>query len=350
MQNSDLNHANSNSNLSLNSTINSEILAEAADWLTHLQSCEFTEQDHTKLKQWQQQSTMHQAAWQRAESVLGTFNKVPALLGRNTLSQADNISRRHALKTFALVLMTTPALYLTYQQKPWQEWQADLRTNTGERLSKTLSDGTRIVLNTNTSLNIAFSATERRITLLEGEILITTGNESINEVLTNKNSSQTHTTKRPFIVSTSQGNMRALGTRFSVRQLKGDRENLTQLSVFESAVEITPANTQNKVVVQSGEQRLFSNTNIQAAQPINEDALLWEKGMLLAKNMPLGELVNELSRYRSGILRCDAKVANIIVSGAFNINNPQVSLDLLEKTLPIKISGITHWWLTVKAK
>lgn len=345
-----------NHNTQPNSSIKHEVLVEAAEWLTRLKSNEFTEHDQIILNQWKMQSVMHQSAWQRAEMVLGTFNNVPSLLGRNTLSKVDNVGRRRAIKNLALVLMVTPTAYLAYQQlpyqhRPWKMWQGDLRTATGESQTHTLADGTQLVLNTNSAVNINFSATERRVTLLAGEVLFTSGKEATGkEGIDNYPSSTELAFKRPFIVNTPQGDMLALGTRFSVRQLNDVTNTVTQLAVFEGAVEIQPIGSPKRIIVQAGEQRLFSSTNIQPAQEVTEDIILWEKGMLLAKNMPLAELINELSRYRRGILRCDVSVANLIVSGAFQVDNVQASLDLLQKTLPIKMSSITPWWITVKAQ
>lgn len=313
------------------SVIEPKILAEAAEWLTLLHSSEVTEQDRAELKQWQTQSPMHQAAWQRAEAVIGTFQRVPSALGYSTLSQVSSTSRRRAIKALALLLITTPTAWVTYRQKPWQEWQADLHTVTGEQVSKNLADGTHLVLNTDSAVDVAFSDFERRVTLLAGEVLITTGKDSAPSY-------------RPFIVNTPQGSLQALGTRFTVRRLT----DLTQLAVFEGAVKIHPIGSSESIVVSAGEQRVFSATHIQPAQTVTENALLWQQGMLLAKDMRLGDLITELSRYRSGVLRCDPTVADLLVSGAFQVNDTQASLDLLTKTLPVKISSITPWWVTVQ--
>lgn len=69
------------------SAIDPTILNQAADWLVLLQSGEATEQDLAKLSQWRQQSPAHEAAWQRAESVLGTFRQVPPQVGQDTLAR-----------------------------------------------------------------------------------------------------------------------------------------------------------------------------------------------------------------------------------------------------------------------
>jgi transmembrane sensor len=40
----------------------------------------------------------------------------------------------------------------------------------------------------------------------------------------------------------------------------------------------------------------------------------------------------------------------MLVSGAFPVTDPQRSLTLLEKTLPIRVSRLTNWWITVSAR
>jgi ferric-dicitrate binding protein FerR (iron transport regulator) len=76
----------------------------------------------------------------------------------------------------------------------WEEWLADLRTATGEQKSF----GTRLVLNTASAVDVAFSSNERLVKLVAGEILITTGRDPSPDF-------------RPFILQTRQGNVRALG-------------------------------------------------------------------------------------------------------------------------------------------
>ncbi|MDP0978008.1 FecR family protein, partial [Klebsiella pneumoniae] len=76
-----------------------------------------------------------------------------------------------------------------YRHKPWQPWTADQHTAIGEQRHLTLPDGTRLLINTDSSLNIAFSEHVRRIELLQGEVMITTA----------KDPAPAH---RPFIVQT----------------------------------------------------------------------------------------------------------------------------------------------------
>jgi len=72
--------------------------------------------------------------------------------------------------------------------------------------------------------------------------------------------------------------------------------------------------------------------------------------MLLAQRMRLADLLDELGRYRRGVLRCHASVAALTVSGAFPLRDTDASLRLLQETLPVKISSLTGYWVTVEPR
>jgi transmembrane sensor len=83
---------------------------------------------------------------------------------------------------------------------------------------------------------------------------------------------------------------------------------------------------------------------------VDATAASWEQGMLAVRDWRLADLVDELGRYRRGVLRCDPAVAGLRVSGAFPLNDTDASLRLLEKTLPVRVSRITPYWTTVAAR
>ncbi|HWK53892.1 MAG TPA: FecR domain-containing protein [Hyphomicrobiales bacterium] len=309
------------------------ILAQAADWLLLIQSGEMSDADQAALQRWCGQSPSHRLAWMRAEAILDAFQRVPGPVGRGTLTRLDKLGRRQSLKLFSLLLLGGSGAWLAYRQVPWQQWNADLHTATGERRAFALADGTQLVLNTATSVDLAFSAMERRLTLLRGEILITTGQDPA-------------PVPRPFIVQTRQGRLRALGTRFAVRHL----DDAIGVAVHEGGVEIAPSGLAERVVVAAGEQRRFSATRIGMAEEANASDLLWEQGMLLAQDMRVGDLIKEFGRYRRGVLRCDPASAVLLVSGAFPLDDIEASLDLLEQSLPLRINRIGPWWVSITAR
>ncbi|MBK5438143.1 FecR domain-containing protein [Pseudomonas sp. TH32] len=315
----------------MSQSIDPLILGEAADWMVQLQSGSATDEDRRAIAQWQGRSAQHAQAWQRAQAILGDFNTVPAAIAGDTLKRIGRkkpLGRRQAL---GLLLAAGPATWLAYRQLPWQQWTADQHTAIGEQKNLTLPDGTRLLINTGSSLNIAFSEQVRRIELLKGEVLITTAKDAAH---------------RPFIVQTRHGTARALGTRFSVRV----GEQRSRVAVTEGAVELLPEHASQGVIVKAGEQGAFSADGVAAVEPLDISALTWENGMLLAQHMRLADLLDELGRYRAGVLRCHDSVANLTVSGAFSLHDTDASLHLLQETLPVTVSSLTGYWVTVEPR
>lgn len=206
------------------SMIKPHILGEAADWLVQLHSGTATPSDHQAIAQWRNRSAEHALAWQRAEALLGEFRSVPANLAIQTLQRAahkDGLSRRQTLTCLGVFLMAGP-LGIASQRMPWQQWTADQRTAVGEQKSLQLPDGSHVLLNTASAVDIAFNLRERRVVLLDGEVLISTAKDP---------------GARPFIVETPQGITRALGTRFCVR-VTDSRSQVSVLEVWKAKTSI----------------------------------------------------------------------------------------------------------------
>ena len=80
--------------------------------------------------------------------------------------------------------------------------------------------------------------------------------------------------------------------------------------------------------------------------PVNMDA--WIQGMLIVSNWRLDQFLNELGRYHKGTLHCDAGVASLRISGAFNVNDTRSVLENLSSTLPVKVRYFTRFWAQVE--
>ena len=308
------------------------LLEEAANWAMLFQYGTPTESERQDFEHWRQQSLAHDAAWARAQTVFNIFDQVPAKIRKQAVKNLEHgYDRRRALQLMSSLLVAIPAAsWLTWRELPWREWTADIATATGEHKVITLPDGSRMALNTGGAVNIAFDSKERRIRLVTGEILITTHTDPAQIT-------------RPFLVETQQGIVRAMGTRFHVRCLDN---NQCRVAVFEHAVEIQSTGG-SRLRVHAGEQSDFSATHIASPVPVADSAVLWEQGMLMAQDMPLADVIAELARYRPGILRCDPEVADLLVSGALSLKDTDASLALLEKSLPVRISRVTPYWVTV---
>ena len=239
-------------------------------------------------------------------------------------------SRRQVLRGLSVVMGGALLGWGSWQQR-WLpgSWNADFHTGTTVLGEQLLADGSRIWLNSGTVLDVNFSVGLSELKLYRGEVLINTGGD-----------------RRPFVVDTPQGRLRPLGTRFSVRV----GEQASRVAVTEGAVELLAAHAGQGVIVKAGEQGAFSVDRVAAVEPLDVSTLTWENGMLLAQHMRLADLLDELGRYRAGVLRCHPGVARLTVSGAFPLRDTDASLRLLQETLPVTVSRLTGYWVTVEPR
>ena len=100
-------------------------------------------------------------------------------------------------------------------------------------------------------------------------------------------------------------------------------------------------------MVQAGQQLVFSAGRLNTPTVADPSREAWRRGVLLADNLPLGELIEELSRYRPGHLHCDPTVANVPVMGSFPLKDTDQALRLLEAALPIRVDKTFNWWVSV---
>ncbi len=310
-------------------------LREAAQWLVLLNSGHASPQDWQALARWRAQDAAHEQAWQRAERLSQTFGAVPAGLGLPVLNRAHRgANRRAALQVLACVGMVPGAAYLGWRHLPWQPWVAEHRTATGEQRSVPLADGSQLLLNTATAVDVTLDAEHRMVRLRAGEIWVTTAADA---------PAGGHRGAPSLLVETPQGVLRALGTRFAVRLADGGK---TRVAVAEGEVEITPRKGPARVL-HAGAQCHFTANAVSTPAPLGEWALAWVQGVLYADNLRLDAFTAELSRYRPGIVRCDPAVAGLRISGAFQLRDTEHVLAMLAGTLPVQVVSRTRYWVTL---
>jgi len=205
---------------------------------------------------------------------------------------------------------------------------ADLRTSTGERRTRVLQDGTQLTLNTATAVDIRYDAGQRLILLRAGEIMLTTGKDP-----------------RPLTVRSQHGDMRALGTRFNVRQ-EGD---FTELDVLEHAVAVHNHSAVEPLRVEAGMSLRFGSGALPRPQPVDVNRAQWLQGRLVIDGWPLARVLEALQRYRPGFIECADEVANLRVSGAYPLDDTTRALAAIAQALPVRIEMRTRYWVRVRA-
>lgn len=313
-------------------------LQAAAEWFAVLRAGQATPQQRLHWQAWLDASAEHQTAWRYVEDLGQTFSVLreapdPALVADKLLEANQRL--RHRRQVLAGIAGAVGAGLLGVLGWPRASrlvlaWNADYRTATGEQRQVVLTDGTHLWLNTATALNVNFTASLRRISLVAGEVFVETGKDP----------------GRSFVIDTEQGRMRALGTRFNVRQ-SGDE---TLLAVYEGSVEVIPRDGAAPAIVQTGEQVRFTRNRITTQAAADPARQAWTGGQLLAHDIPLSAVVQELRRYRNGHIGVDDAVADLKVYGSFPLGDTDRALAMLTTVLPIQVHQTLPWWINIEAR
>ena len=304
-------------------------ISVAAQWYARLHSGVATDADRSAWNDWLVADPDHLQAWQRMAAVGEQMASVPGALASPALRGAD-LSRRQVVRSVLLLASASSIGWLGWRSEISQSLVADFRTDVGERREFRLADGSSLLLNTDTSVNLRFDGKQRVLELLSGEILVTTAADP---------------SQRPFKVLTRHGEVLALGTRFIVRSQTPGGE----VAVLEKAVQVRPAGGGAMVRLEAGQSMAFNARSVGTLRRNDASVGAWQQGSIIAIDRPLGELLADISRYRSGVLRCDPRISQLKVSGAFPIDNTDRALAALESGLSLRVTRYSRYWVNVSS-
>ncbi|MNX38619.1 fec operon regulator FecR [compost metagenome] len=314
--------------------IDPKVIRQAADWWTRLRE-NASPGERERFDRWRQAQPAHELAWQRIGALtrdvaVGVAQAGPAVASR-TLLQAPLIqSRRTAIRLMVSAVGLGLGAWAVTERDTVRRLSADMRTGTGERRALTLPDGTQVELNAGSAVDLRYTASQRELVLLQGEILVATARDPAG---------------RPFTVRTRGGLLTPVGTRFLVRDLEAGR---MRVAVLEGAVDVRGLGQDHAPRrVRAGEQAEFSAAGGFVAEPLEAGVSAWLDGMLIANEMPLSDFLNELGRYRPGLLNCSGAAAGLRVVGAFPLADSDKVLAMLQEILPVRVRRYTRYWVTV---
>jgi len=353
---------------------NSQILEEASTWFVELSEGHLTEKVREQFSDWLRASPEHvraylqiSALWEDAPLLGKGAEDVEALIARTRA--AGNVvrvgkdrqplsarSRRFVtpLRSALAASLVLVAIGITF----WLQQRGVYETAIGEQRSLTLADGSTIELNAQSRVRVHFTAAERSIDLLEGQVLFHV----------------THDTARPFIVHSGAASVRAVGTQFDVDRHSGE----TVVTVVEGRVAVLPypllqpasANAIDSsappifapdfaltgpggargLLLTAGEQVTLSAQA--TSRPTRTDvaaAIAWTQRKLVFASSPLTQVADEYNRYhQKRIVIRDRRLASFLVSGVFSATDSrafvaflraQPNLTVHETDTEIEISG-----------
>ncbi|OZI41810.1 FecR family protein [Bordetella genomosp. 4] len=324
---------------------------QAAHWIVRLTDDDQAERERARLEfeAWKRADPRHAAEAAAMESLIGRLQDLrapaagdsrPARAALDAV-QACNDRRRRAkrLSVAALLLLALCApLALVLHIAPPTYLLADLNTSAGQWKTHTLSDGTRITLDSASAVNFHYDSRRRAIELVQGNVLVSVAKDA----------------SRPFVVSTAHGCVRALGTRFVVER----DDDVTVLSMIESRTSVqTAAQCESQAgasaQIQAGQRVRITEHAVSAPETIIpaqvEDA--WQRHQLVAADRPLAEILDELARHRRGFIYYDRpQIEGIRVSAVLPLDAPDQAIKLLQASFPIlRVRTLTDYLVLIDA-
>lgn len=148
----------------------------------------------------------------------------------------------------------------------------------GDEAVVNLADGSKVYLHPGSKLHFPnkFVGDERVVTL-EGEAYF--------EV--------SHDASRPFIVKTAYGSTKVLGTEFDVTAREGNTPSVT---LVKGRVQVE--NSSHTTILNPGSKAIWTGEGeITTSQVDTESLTLWKEGYLFYDNMPLDEILHDISLY-----------------------------------------------------
>ena len=312
--------------------------ASAAAWLS-LRDRGMNATETAEFVRWLQQDPQHATVFAELDRVWKDFDRLDSVPVSAAAPDADLLAPRvrrqqprvlvwSALAAAAIVLLAAfqyraPGIFVETAVGAFQQLE--------------LPDGSVVQLNTDTAIETAYSATERRVRVLRGEAFFAVSKDPA----------------RPFIVASGPVVVRAVGTAFNVRQ----HTTSVEVIVTEGRVRIDHAGESRSLLPVSaatgakehpllvaGEKAVVPVTPlgvVTAVVPIAtvekiaasavERALAWQERRLEFDAVSLAEVVREFNRYnRRQLVIADPRIAAKHFSGTFRSDGYESFVRLLE--------------------
>jgi transmembrane sensor len=242
--------------------------------------------------------------------------KDPVPLRRQWFSQKSASAGRRPglLATAGIAASLLVAVLLGWFTLPRTQ---QFQTKFGEQRSVLLADGSRVTLNTASTIQVRLRADRRSVYLVRGEALFEAA----------------HDMSRPFEVHVGNAVLRAIGTQFNV-DLRTDR---TVVTVVEGRVAVVGENGKSpdpRLPILSAADRLVIG-RAGAGVPehgVNVDTeTAWTHRQLVFERRPLGEVAEEFNRYNLGRIEIRSPALRTEeVTGTFQSNDPASFISFLE--------------------
>ncbi|MEQ9557395.1 MAG: FecR family protein [Rhodospirillales bacterium] len=315
-------------------SVSAAALEQAAAWFARIDRGGLSAREQQAFDGWLAADPDHRRAFERISrtwdalgDLAGTVETTP-LAGKPAID-GYRTGRRWALTAVAAGLVLALGLGTDLPQRIDTGLRADAVTAVGETRTVSLPDGSTVDLNTASAIAVDFAPDDtgpRRVRLLRGEAAF--------DVAKNPD--------RPFTVAAGGGISRVLGTVFSVRVL-GDGASVTLL---EGRVAVAATDGGAETVLAPNQRVSYGAARgLGAVETVDpRSAAAWRRGKLVFHDRALGDVIDELNRYHTGLIRLTgAGLRQRRVNGVFDTRDPVAVVGALETALGLRSTRLTDY-------
>ncbi|HVP86137.1 MAG TPA: FecR domain-containing protein [Rhizomicrobium sp.] len=299
----------------------SDIEYKAADWLQRRQFWNWSDEDQKALDAWLAESSAHRVAFLRLKAGYAQTERLVAL--RNSKPDRGTRNGRrwfHAVAALAAIgVIGAGATF--YVAKPESVTYA---TPVGGRQTLTLADGTRIELNTDTTLKLNKVSGKRSVTLVKGEAYFQVQ----------------HDAARPFVVETAGHTVTDLGTKFTVHT----EQNRIEVRLVEGEARLDAVDTakpQPSMLLKPGDVAVATADTMSVKRETLSklaDDLGWRRGLIVFHDTTLADAAERLNRYNTNKLVIDRAAARLKINGTFRADDAQTFAQMARDVFGLRIT------------
>jgi transmembrane sensor len=309
---------------------------EAERWFVRLLEPDCPADERAMFERWRAADPAHAAAYRDVEQLWKQSKdalKDPTVMAaarRALLHEPEaRTPRRWLIPAFAVGMAALVALVVLprWLMSPADPAGIAYTTAAGQQQTVKLSDGSSILLDTDSKVVVRYSERTRRVDLLHGQAQFTVqGNHAW-----------------PFVVHAGAGTVTAVGTQFQVRL----DDQATDVALLKGKLAIaaeSPEGALQDASLVAGQALSYDESgHITPVHAIDlQQAQGWTQGKLFVHDWRLPALIAEMNRYSNTKLQIDdPSLQDIHISGIFRTNDQQTLLLLLQQGWPIQAKRIS---------
>jgi len=291
------------------------IRLEAAMWHDRREREGWTQNDEIAFQSWLNEAAAHKVAFLRVDAAWARADRLNALRDAGRDAPFKSLSRfRSAAIRITVAGITLAAVGFAAVPYFSKSHIRTYSTAVGGHKVLALSDGSRVELNTDSSLRVEITGKRRVVWLDRGEAYFKVRADAV----------------RPFIVKVGDHRITDIGTAFDIRR---DEDRL-KVFVLEGRIQLAGEGNGSRllkdgdVAVANGSAVIVNRETERALA--NE--LGWQRGVLVFDNVTLAEAASEFNRYsHDKIVIPDPSAAKITIGATLPSNDVSAFVRVAQK-------------------